>query len=235
MKLKKFILILVVPFFITGCASVNYNLEIDKNLGVKEEVFLTATSEYFDIFYKEYPETVIKRFYEDEDLLKPLKDNGYEYSMIDKDIAYPGILTKKNYISLDSYTKTTVFKNISFENIESSVSGDLVTIQSKNFIPYVEDETDNGYPVSNLVINIKVPYVVTSNNADKFDKKSNTYTWKITKETENKEIKITFDKTKVYVYNLSVYISFGILCLLIIILIFVIRYFVKKNKKNNKI
>ena len=106
---------------------------------------------------------------------------------------------------------------------------------AKNFIPYIEDETDNGYPISNLMINIKVPYQVVDSNASEIDKKTNTYKWKITEASKEEELKITFDKTKIYVYNLYMYISIGILCLLVVVLILIIRYLVKKNKKNNKI
>ena len=47
--MKKKILILLIPFLLTGCASVNYELDIDKNINVSEKVKITATSDFFNI------------------------------------------------------------------------------------------------------------------------------------------------------------------------------------------
>ena len=49
--MKKKILILLIPFLLTGCASVNYELDIDKNINVSEKVKITATSDFFNIYY----------------------------------------------------------------------------------------------------------------------------------------------------------------------------------------
>ena len=91
------------------------------------------------------------------------------------------------------------------------------------------------YYVDNLYISISLPYVVTDNNADRYKASTNTYTWVIDEKTENKEIKITFDKTRIYIFNIGLYISIGIVVLLIIIGIFIILKMRRKNIKMNRL
>ncbi len=234
MNLKKIILILIIIFITTGCVSSDYNLTINKDLSVNEEVFISATDEYFDLFYMDYRLTIVKNVYNNQEIMKTLPDNNYSYKLIEEE-RRPGVLANKKYNNINDYIKETIFKTQVFEDIEYIEKDNLITIQTKNFLPYVEDETDVRYPISDLKINIKVPYVVTSNNADKYDNVTNTYTWNIDEETKDKKIEITFDKNKIYVYNLGIYIFISILIILAIIVIVIILKMVKKNKRNNKI
>lgn len=231
----KKLLILLIPFLLTGCASVKYDLEIEKDLKVTETVFITATSEYFSLFYKNNPSTIVKGVYDSEENSKLFKNNNYSYEFITKDVTYPGILVSKTFNTLSEYTSNTVFKDQIFDNIYSVTNDNLITLKAADFIPYTLDETDVGNPVSSLKINIKLPFVVVDNNADSYDPKTNTYTWEITEETNEKEIDLTFDKTKIYVYNLVMYISIFILILIVVILIFMGYKLIKKSKTNNKI
>lgn len=232
--MKKKILIFIIPFLLTGCANVSYDVNIDKDLKVEENVFITATSEYFSLFYKDYPKTIVSEWYNTEKK-NLLTNNNYTHELVTKDVRYPGVSIKKTYSTLSEFTNNTIFKNQVFENLLVITNEDLITLKSIGYLPYVEDETDNRYSVSNLVVKIKVPFIVEEHNADKVDKKTNTYTWIIKEETDNKEIDITFSKNKIYVYNLAMYISIIILSLLVIIAFYVIRKYVKKGKKNNKI
>ena len=59
--MKKIILIFLILFLVSGCATVEYQLDIQKDLSVLENVFISATSEYFNDFYRENPKTVVKR------------------------------------------------------------------------------------------------------------------------------------------------------------------------------
>ena len=76
--MKKKILILLIPFLLTGCASVNYELDIDKNINVSEKVKITATSDFFNIYYKNLPITIVKEFYNDSDIQNKLNSNNYK-------------------------------------------------------------------------------------------------------------------------------------------------------------
>lgn len=235
--MKKNILIIFCCIFLTGCASVNYNLDIQKNLSVEEKVNISATKEYFDNFYMNLPITIVRDIYENADLLAPLKNNNYKYELKKDNYPYPSVFISKKYSNLNEYASKTIFKGQSFNEIFISSENNLITLKATDFMKYAPEDSSGGdddrYPVSNLSINIRVPYVVKENNADKVDKSTNTYTWNIDEETLDKEINITFDKNKIYIYGKSFYISLGIIIILIIVVLIYIIKKIKKNRKNN--
>ncbi len=233
----KKIIVLLIPFLLTGCASVTYNLDIEKNLTVTEKVNITGTKDYFDGYYMNLPITVVTQNYESK-FMDPIKNNNYRYELRKNNMPYPSVFVSKHYNSLKNYSQETVFKGQSFEDIVIDENDNLITIKTLGFYPYAPDDSDGSltrFPISDLLVHIKLPFIVTSNNADSVDKKTNTYTWLITSETKEKEINITFDKTRIYIYNLAMYISIGIISLLVIILIIYLLKIRRKNKDNNRI
>lgn len=233
--MKKKILILLIPFLLTGCASVNYELDIDKNINVSEKVKITATSDFFNIYYKNLPITIVKEFYNDSDIQNKLNSNNYKHEINQKNAKYPEVIISKEYKSLEEYSQNTIFKNQVFENIIVTTNDNLITLQTVNFKKYTTDDDSDSYPVSKLAISIKSPYVVVENNADKHDKKTNAYIWLVDSSTENKEIKITFDKNKIYIYNIIMYISLFVIILIILTMIIIGFKMHKKNVINNEI
>lgn len=233
--MKKKILILLIPFLLTGCASVNYELDIDKNIKVSEKVKITATSDFFNIYYKNLPITIVKEFYNDSDIQNKLNSNNYKHEINQENTKYPEVIVSKEYKSLEEYSQNTIFKNQVFENIIVTTNDNLITLQTVNFKKYTTDDDSDSYPVSKLAISIKSPYVVVENNADKHDKKTNAYIWLVDSSTENKEIKITFDKNKIYIYNIIMYISLFVIILIILTMIIIGFKMHKKNVINNEI
>lgn len=230
----KILLIFVFLTLTTGC-QVKTDITINKDLTVLEELNMTGTSDFFGSHYKNMPLTVVKRFLSIDEHEKTLNENGYFYE-IKKDGKYPYLYVSKNYHNLQDFASKTIFKKQYFEDLIVNVNNNLITLKSFNFIKYEEgDQELNRYDIKKFSLNIKVPFVVTNHNADSYDKKTNTYTWYIDTETSEKEINLTFDKNKIYVYNLVMYISIFIIILLLIILIFIFRNVVKKGKMNNKI
>lgn len=232
---KKILLLIIIPFILTGCASVNYNITIDNNLTVLEEATITGTTEYFNIFNKNYPKTIVLEWYEDSDIQSILNNNNYEHELIEKGVYYPSVFVKKTYTSLEEYTTNTIFNNQVFEDILITNNDDLITINTVKFLPRREDETDQGYNIDNLSITISLPFKVSDHNADTYSEKNNTYTWYIDSDTTEKEINLTFNKNKIYVYNFSKYVSLFLIIILVLVLIYLIRKIILKNKLNNKI
>lgn len=231
--MKKKLLILFIPFLLTGCASVNYKLDINKDFNVTEKVNISATSSYFSNFYRNFPITIVKEFYNDADIQKKLNDNNYSHYINEKNVKYPEVVVSKTYSSLNEYKDSTIFVNQVFKSIKIITTDDLMTINITDFIPYVIDTDSDTYPVSKLEVAVKLPFVATSNNADKYDAKTNTYKWSIDSSTKEKSIEITFDKNKVYVYNIVMYISIFILVLIILIIIILALKMQNKNRINN--
>lgn len=235
--MKKVIMLLLIVFLFTGCADVNYDLRIAKDLSVNESVNISATEKYFNNFYMNLPITIVKGSYENMDLMSPLVKNKYSYELKKDNLPYPSVFVQKKYSSISDYAVSTIFKGQSFEKINISEDNNLITLNATDFIKYAPEDSggdsDNYFPVSKLNVNITLPFVVTNNNADKVIQKTNTYIWYINEETTNKEINLVFDKTKIYINNISLYISIVILVLIILVGIIYVCKLIKKNKSNN--
>ena len=234
----KKIVILLIPFLLTGCVSAKYNLNIESDLSIKEEINISATKEYFNDFYMDFPLTMVKEAYNNTELMSPIKQNGYSYELKEDNVPYPSVFVSKKYETLTSYSTDTIFKGQLFQEIFVTEDNNLITLKTSDFTPYAPDDSDgdmNKFPISDCEITIKLPFIATENNADKYDAKTNTYTWVINKKTKDKEINITFDKTRIYIYNLVFYISIGILFVLIGIGIYFGLRIKNKNKYNNTI
>ena len=68
--MKKIILLIGIVFILTGC-SVEYNLTIDKNLKAIEELEMTGTKDFFDIYYKNSKLSVVSMLLEDNKCMMP--------------------------------------------------------------------------------------------------------------------------------------------------------------------
>ena len=234
----KKLLLLLIPFILTGCASVEYNLNINKDLTVNEEVNISATKDYFNIFYMDLPITIVSEAYHNEYINNTLKQNNYNYELRRNNYPYPSVFVSKKYNLLNDYSNNTIFNGQVFENIFVAEDNNNITLKTENFISYAPDDGDGSihkFSVSDLSINIKIPFKVIHNNADKYDEKTNTYTWIVNEKTKDKVIDITFDKTKIYIYNLTLYISITIFVILIGVLIYIIIRFRRKNLIMNRL
>ena len=235
----KKLIILFIPFLLTGCASVTYDLEIEKDLKVVESINMSATREYFNNFYMNLPITIIREAYENEETMSRLKNNNYEVELRKDNVPYPSVFATKKYDSINQFVTDTVYNGQMFEEIYLENKDNLITIKTSKSLPYAPDDSsgdsDSRYPISNLTIKIKLPFVVKESNADDIEKSSNTYTWYIDEKTVDKEINITFDKSKVYIYNKSLYISVTIIVIISVILIIYILRMINRNRKNNSL
>ena len=231
-RYRKILIISLVIFLLTGC-KVSSNIEINKNLSVSETVNMGGTIEFFNNRYKMMRINVIKEILAGENREEYLISNGYKVS-IDDSTSFPVVIATKNYKSLEDFTNNTIFKNQYFGTFETTTSNSLVTLHATDFIVY-EDGDLERFDIANCSIKIKVPYEVVENNADSYDKKTNTFIWNIKRDTIEKEIKLTFDKNHIFIYNSSMYISMIIMILLIITLLIIILKLIKKHKNENSL
>lgn len=230
--MKRIIILLLMIFLLTGCA-VKENIKVNRNLSVEENIEFSESMKFFNSRFKMLPINIIKDILYSNDRDKILKENGYDFK-IETSSNYPYVTASKKYSNIEDFTNNTIFKSQYFNNVTTSENNNLISINANDFIFHDEQDIDYYY-VDNLYISISLPYVVTDNNADRYKASTNTYTWVIDEKTENKEIKITFDKTRIYIYNIGLYISIGIVVLLIIIGIFIILKMRRKNIKMNRL
>ena len=223
--MKKILLLVLFIFLITGC-KVEYNLVINNDLSVSESVIMTGTDEFFDSFYKSSRMNVVEMFL-DEGRRNDLKNNGYQYNIVEDDTPY--VVATKKYNTMEEFVNKTIFKEQYFEDLEIVKEENIVTLKNKDFIPISPDSIER-YGIKTTTLKITVPYEVIENNAVSHDSDSNTYTWYINDDTEEFSLLLSYDTNKKY-ENPNDTNWLMVLCGLIIIIVLIVSNAIL-NKKN---
>lgn len=231
MRLKKVLLVLICIFFLTGC-EVEYNVDINRDLSVKE--YFTAT---------ELNSSLLNRkIYSVQELISEVSSNttvkkeNYLISNYVKDET-SGAKVSRNYSSLSDYAKTLNTYDLIPNKTEYSQNSNIITFESKIDKLYISEEfVALSYPIVSKV-NIKIPFEVTYNNADFVDEEHNIYTWNVTNTDSKKEqiIKFSADTSRKK-YDFSEIIKILIITIVLILLVIFISTLLRiKSKRNNKI
>ena len=96
------------------------------------------------------------------------------------------------------------------------------------------ENSSDKYIVDEAVVHVKLPFRVLSNNADSVNRKTNTYTWRIHKDTDYKKIYLEFDVTKKPIEYDKVFI-YLVSSVFVVVITLLIIYFFKKKKSSNEI
>ena len=196
----KKILILLSILLLTGC-SAEYDLVIDKN-SFKEDVKISEVSKsnwtklaYDTYNYKEAIDfftsnkiAVSYRNVKFEDAIK--NSESYEASKITNNQEL-GVEYSYDFKSQDFSTSTMVKACYDLFNI--LIDGDSTYLSTSKEVNCFE-----RFPLlDKITINVQSRYIVTGNNADVIDTKTNTYTWNLTKnEAQNSPIYLVLDNSK---------------------------------------
>lgn len=231
--MKKLFILIIAVFLFTGCASGNYKLEINKDLSVIEDANITGTNEFFSIFYKNHPITIVKEFYDSDTIKSKLNDNNYFHELI-RDEGNPKVHVNKKFNSIKEYVDGTIFKGNGFEDIEYEINDNLVTVRAKGLISPLNETVEGGYVISSMNISIKSYYDVVDSNADSFNKTSNTYTWNIKNDGKSsKEISLTLNKNKKYYESYLLYILFFIFSVVLCFILYSVSKVIRRARDNN--
>lgn len=224
--MKKFVVLIISILIITGC-KVEYNLVINDDFTVSENVSMTGTDEFFALFYKSSKMNVVNMFL-DEGRKGDLIKNNYKYEIIEKERPY--VIATKNYNNLEEFANNTIFLEQYFDSIEVLEENGIIKMQTKNFKPIFEDSLDR-YVIKATTIKITSPFEILENNALEWDKKNNIYTWYIDDNTEDFSLVLAYNPSKKYQapgdYNLLFIISGAIMIICSLIAVYALN---KKNK-----
>lgn len=190
--MKKVILLVIAVLFMTGCTA-TANITIDKNNVKEEYIIYGSSSDYSKI--KEnatYPTPL----YYDADLKNPYsttgeKESGIDYYNSRADDTKRQVIVTGNF-PLSEHTKSSAIRNC-FEYYNIAESED-----NSNAITFA---TSKGLTCefNNFSVNVKTPYKVIYNNADKINNDDNIYTWEFNnKNSQSKGINITIDYGQKY-------------------------------------
>lgn len=215
-KLKIFI-IGILLILVTGCSG-NYNLKINDDMSIDEELYLTI-----DNTNNAYTKT-LKIFKENN-----IPEKDYEVVLSDNKVR---ITYNKKYDSMEEYILDSKVYHELIDEIQFNKSNDYIDLYVNQKLKLSNDSIkSNG---TNLVdldvlqINIENPFDVNFSNAEIVN--DNVYTWTIKKGDIEKKFQMQFKPSlNVFPYKQVAVLSTVIICSLIIIFIIYRRY--KKRQK----
>lgn len=230
MKKIKLILFICMIFVLTGC-SLEYNLTINEDNSINEKVVASEKTNKMK---------TLTRLNEDESvnyLFNMFKRNNEKINISSK--SESGLTTATattNHESIEDYSNK--FTSDVFEKAIVTKNNGIVTL-TINQSEMLSKSSSNSLIYDDIKVNIIVPFKVIDHNADKVY--GNTYTWQINKDEDLKNIKISYDESKLknslnLKLNEKTYnINYGIIIISVIIVLLLISLLVvyKKNKKNN--
>lgn len=217
-KRLKIFIISILLILVTGCSG-NYNLKINDDMSINEELYLTI-----DNSNNAYTKT-LKIFKENN-----IPEKDYEVVLSDNNVR---ITYNKKYNSIEEYLLDSKVYHELIDEIQFNKSNDYIDLYVNQKLKL---SNDNGIKMNgtNLVdldvlqINIENPFDVNFSNAEIVN--DNVYTWTIKKGDTEKKIQMQFKPSlNIFPYKQVAVLSTVIVCILIIIFTIYGRY--KKRQK----
>jgi len=225
--MKKVILALLCVIILSGCKA-EYSINFDKKMNIDEELFGYESDEFYESYTNSSYNRVISFILEPN--LEYFNNNDYNIKT-DSFNGKKGAKINRRFNNFDEYKKISKIYKEAVNDISYNEEDGIVTIKAKVNIN-TNEQNQEKYYVSDLKLNITLPFEVKDSNADSIDK--NTYTWNFNKENNNREIVISFDKNKIKV-DYTMYIIIGGIALVLAIIAMFFYFKFKNRDKLNEI
>ena len=216
-KKIKYIVISVLLLIVTGCSG-NYNVKINEDMSVNEELYLTIEN-------KEglYQKTL--KIFNDNNV----KEKDYEVVLSDDNLK---ITYNASYNSIEEYILYSKVYHQLIDNIELNKSNNYVDLYVNEKLKLSNSNMkQNGTNLTDLdvlQVNIENPFEVNFSNAELVT--DNVYTWTIKNGDIEKKIQMQFKPSlDIFPYRQVIVLSVVIICFVIIGVSIYIRY--KKSQK----
>ena len=216
-KKIKYIVISVLLLLVTGCSG-NYNVKINEDMSVNEELYLTIEN-------KEglYQKTL--KIFNDNNV----KEKDYEVVLSDDNLK---ITYNASYNSIEEYILNSKVYHQLIDNIELNKSNNYVDLYVNEKLKLsnsiMKQNGTNLTDLDVLQVNIENPFEVNFSNAELVT--DNVYTWTIKNGDIEKKIQMQFKPSlDIFPYRQVIVLSVVIICFIIIGVSIYIRY--KKSQK----
>ena len=210
-------IISVLLLLVTGCSG-NYNVKINEDMSVNEELYLTIEN-------KEglYQKTL--KIFNDNNV----KEKDYEVVLSDDNLK---ITYNASYNSIEEYILNSKVYHQLIDNIELNKSNNYVDLYVNEKLKLSNSNMkQNGTNLTDLdvlQVNIENPFEVNFSNAELVT--DNVYTWTIKNGDIEKKIQMQFKPSlDIFPYRQVIVLSVVIICFIIIGVSIYIRY--KKSQK----
>ena len=204
MKKIKIIILLFSIILLSGCSG-TYNLKINEDLSIEENVNFTISND------------------------NNIDEKKYEVVASDENVK---VTYTEKYDSIEDYIiNSKLYKNL-FESVNYNNNKKRLSISTESKFKLDNSLSNNitdEYNMSLLQINIETPYKVVESNADSTSE--NIYSWILNKDTTDKKINMVININS----KSNNYISIIVLILIGIVSIGSIIYVLSKTMKRQKI
>lgn len=231
MKYLKKILFVFIIFMLSGC-SVEYNLYVNEDKTVSEKVYAEEKTNKLESLTRTKGDQAITYIY------NMYKREGEDINLSNqssKDTTK--VLATTYHNNIEEYTSKFTSDVVKKANVTKSDSVVTLLLNQNQKL-----DSDESYSLiyDSIKVNINIPFKVLEHNADAVS--GNTYTWNINRNSDLKNIKISYDeekirnKTSIKINDKTFNINYGIIAgSVIIVLVLLISLFVYiNNKKHNK-
>jgi len=220
---KKIWLLLILALVVSGCTA-KYTIKITKDLGVEETIVALQDAQFFNQYENSSAQRVISFLVAPH--LDYLNSNNY---IVRETIgpSFGGVVINNSFDTIEKFKETSKFTEQYADEWEYITNGNEVTLRIVGAFNADEYDQTGRYLIEEGEINIQLPFKVISHNADSYDEATNTYTWLIEKPGVEREITITFDKSKIEDAFNPLYLIIG--GIIIVILIFMAWIFGKMS------
>ena len=217
MKKIRLILLVSILFLLSGCSG-TYDITLNQNLTIDEKVTLDVKDT--GGIYEKAKQLFINNNIDEK-----------KYKVVQKDNKV-SITYNESYDSIEDYVLNSIlykqlFDDINYtkqkNKIEFNTIGKL-KLDSKNQIDIIND-----YNIDLLLINFNTDLKVYETNAD--ESYEGKYTWRLTSDTTEKEIKIQLNPTN-REFNYKYII---VLVLIVLVSLFFLIRFLRKIKRSSKV
>jgi len=196
-KSIKFLILFLVLIVLTGCTTYS-EIEIDKDNKISLNISLSEKTDYVNGFIMEDDtagDSLVRKWLNNTlSMYKKLySDMNISYTTSNDE--YVGYATKK-INNIDGLNSLKILKE-NFNFVSANNTNGIVNIELKGLSDELIEQID--YSENEVIVNIKLPFVVLNSNASNVNKINNTYIWNLS--SNKKDIILKYDTNQIYEYK----------------------------------
>ena len=213
MKKIKIVFLLLIILIVSGCSG-TYNIKINKDLTVDEELDVTLEKQ--------------ADYYNNLNMLlenKGIDKKDYKVANQGEDIK---LEYKHTYQSVEEYILDSILYKQLFDNISYNTDKNTYSLETSNVFNFNSPYLDNSHNIKLLQVNLTTPLNVIDDNSDSVSE--NTYSWTIDNKTKEKDIYIVFSANDKKINTGTIIVLITALISAIVLVIMVVRRLLESRK-----
>ena len=204
MKKLKMFLLLIIVFLVCGCSG-TYNLKINNDLSVSEELNITLEDESSN--YDSINDLFINNNIDEKDYRIVIENN-------DLNVTY-----NNKYDSIEDYLLNSFLYKQLFDNISYNTDRKEFSLEASNIFNNNNSTLNFSNRIKSLQIKVDTPLNVVEENSD--SSTDNSYIWSIDNKTKEKDLYLIFSVDN-NIFTTGNILVFGAIIIVLIILVYLL-------------